>query len=75
VTQVAGYEIVRAGGIGAFEQHVVGGVGGDLKRSRGRDEVGAVLKELKELKPESSTYAEFRRDKTVRYSEKIGVDT
>ena len=75
MTLVAGYEIVRAGGIGAFEEDVVGGVGGDLKRLRGRDEVGAVLKELKELKPESSTYAEFRRDKTVRYSEKIAVDT
>jgi len=60
VALVAGYEIVRAGGIGAFEEDVVGGVGGDLKRLRGRDEVGAFLKELKELKRESSTYAEFR---------------
>jgi len=60
VALVAGYEIVRAGGIGAFEEDVVGGVGGDLQRLRGGDEMGAVLKELKELKPESSTYAEFR---------------
>ena len=74
MTQVAGYEIVRAGGIGAFEEDVVGGVAGDLKRLRGRDEVGAVLKELKELKPESSTYAELRARQDVRYSEKIGVD-
>jgi len=57
---VAGDEIVRAGSIGAFEKDVVAGVGGELKRTRGRDEMGTVLDELKELKPETSADAEFR---------------
>jgi hypothetical protein len=47
VTLITGYKRVRAGGIGAFEKEVVAGVGGDLDRLNGRDEVGTVSNELK----------------------------
>ncbi len=59
MTLVAGDEIVGAGGVGAFEEDVVGGVGTDLKRLGGRDGVGAVLDELQELLPVSSADAEL----------------
>ena len=56
----AGDKIIRAGGIGALEEDIIGGVDRDLKRLGGRDKVGVVLDKLKELKAESSTNAEFR---------------
>ncbi len=57
---VAGDEIVGTGGIGAFEEDIVAGVGSDLKGLRERDEVGAVSEELKELKAEPFANEEFR---------------
>src|SRR5258708_18390222 len=57
---VAGYEVVGTGGIGTFEEDIVAGVGGDLKGWRGRDEVGAVSDELKEVKAEPFANAEVR---------------
>src|SRR5712671_2712449 len=40
---IAGDQVVRAGGIGAFEENVIGGVGRDLKRAGGRDEMGPMF--------------------------------
>ena len=57
---VAGDEIVGAGSIGAFEEDIVAGIGSDLKGLRGRDEVGAVSDELKELNAEAFANEEFR---------------
>jgi len=57
---IAGDQVVGAGGIGAFEENVIGGVGGDLKRSRGRDEMGPVFEDLKKLVPEPFANMEFR---------------
>ena len=31
VALIAGYQVVRAGRVGAFKENVIGGVGGDLK--------------------------------------------
>src|SRR5229473_3669324 len=36
VALIAGNQVVRAGGVGAFEENVIGGVGRDLKRAGGR---------------------------------------
>src|ERR1700686_2584529 len=57
---VAGYQGGRAGGIGAFEENVSGGVGRDFKRAGGRDEMGPVFEELKKLVPEPFANMEFR---------------
>ncbi len=57
---VAGDEVVGTGGIGTFEEDIVGGIGSDLKGLRGRDEVGAVSDELKELNAEAFANEEFR---------------
>ena len=52
MARIAGDQVVRAGGIGAFEENVIGGVGRDLKQAGGRDEMGPVFEELKKLLPE-----------------------
>ena len=57
---IASDQVVRAGGIGAFEENVIGGVGRDLQGPRGRDEMSPVFEELKKLLPESFAYTEFR---------------
>lgn len=57
---IAGDQIVRAGGVGAFEENVIGGVGRDLKRAGGHDEMGPLFEELKKLLPESFANLEFR---------------
>ena len=57
---VAGDQVVRAGGIGAFEENVIGGVGRELKRAGGHDEMGPVFQELKKLAPEPFANMEFR---------------
>jgi len=57
---VAGYKIIRAGGIGTFEKDIVARINGDLKRLRGRNKVSAALNELKELNAEPFPNAEFR---------------
>jgi len=57
---IAGDQVVRAGGVGAFEENVIGGVGRDLKRPGGRNEMGPVFEELKKLLPESFANMEFR---------------
>jgi len=56
----AGDQVVRAGGVGAFQENVIGGVGRDLKRADGRDEMGPVFKQLKKLPPESFANMKFR---------------
>ncbi len=60
---VAGNEIVGAGGIGTFEEDIAGRIGGDLKGLQGRDHVGAVINELKELKAEAFADTEFTAGK------------
>ena len=57
---IAGDQVVRAGGVCAFEENVIGGVGRDLKRAGGRDEMAPVFEELKKLLPESFANMEFR---------------
>ena len=57
---IAGDQVVRAGGVCGFEENVIVGVGRDLKRAGGRDEIRSVFKELKKLLPESFPNAEFR---------------
>ena len=57
---IAGDQVVRAGGIGAFEENVIGGVGGDLKRAGRLDEMSLVFEELKKLMPEPFANMEFR---------------
>ena len=46
VALIAGDQVVRAGGVGAFKEAVPGGMGGDLARAGGRNEMGPVLEEL-----------------------------
>jgi len=43
VARVAGDQVVGAGGVGAFEEDVVVGVGGGLYAAGWRDQVGAVV--------------------------------
>ena len=57
---IAGDQVVRAGGVCAFEENVIVGVGRDLKRAGGHDEIRSVFEELKKLLPESFPNAEFR---------------
>ncbi len=57
---IAGDQIVRAGGVGTFEENIIGGVGGDLKRAGRRDEMGPVFEELKKLLPEPFADVKFR---------------
>jgi hypothetical protein len=57
---IAGDQVVRAGGIGAFEENVIGGVGGNLKRAGRRNEMSPVFEELKKLMPEPFANMEFR---------------
>ena len=57
---IAGDQIVRAGGVGAFEENVIGGVGRDLKQAGGRDEMGAVFEELKKLPAKPFANVKFR---------------
>jgi len=51
MARIAGDQVVRAGGVGTFEEDIIGGIGGDLKRGGGRDEMGPVFEELKKLLP------------------------
>jgi hypothetical protein len=57
---IAGDQVVRAGGIGAFEENVIGGVGRDFKRTGRRDEMSPVFEVLKKLMPEPFANMEFR---------------
>src|SRR6266478_4076026 len=57
---IAGDQIVRAGGVGTFEEDIIGGVGGDLKRAGGRDEMRPIFEELKKLLPEPLANVKFR---------------
>ena len=57
---IAGDQVVRAGGIGALEENVIGGVGRDLKRGGRRDETSPVFEELEKLMPEPFANMEFR---------------
>ena len=43
---VAGDQVVGAGGIGAFQENVIGGIGRDLEGTRGHDEMGPVFEEF-----------------------------
>ena len=49
---IAGDQVIRAGSVGAFEENIIGGIGSDLKRARGRDEMGAISQKLKKLLPQ-----------------------
>ena len=57
---IAGDQVVRAGGVGAFEKNVIGGVDRDLERAGGRDEMSPVFEELKKLLPVSFANMKFR---------------
>lgn len=57
---IAGDQVVRASGIGTFEENVIGGVGRNLKPTRGHDEMGPVFEELKKLAPEPFANMELR---------------
>jgi len=57
---IAGNQVVRAGGVGAFQENVIGGVGRDLKRAGGRHEMSPVFEEPKKLLPESFANMKFR---------------
>ncbi len=57
---ITGDQVVRPGGVSAFEENVIGGVGRDLKRAGGRDEMSPVFEELKKLVPEPFANMEFR---------------
>jgi hypothetical protein len=46
---IASDQVIGAGGVGAFEENIIGGVGSDLKRAKRRGEMSAVLEELKKL--------------------------
>jgi hypothetical protein len=56
---IPGNQVVRAGGVGTFEENVIGRVGGDLKQSGGRDEMSPVFEELKKLLPEPFANMKF----------------
>jgi len=60
VALIAGDQVVRAGGIGAFEENVVGGVRRDLKRDGGRHEMGPIFEDLEKLLPEPFANMKFR---------------
>ena len=60
MARIAGDQVVRAGGVGTFEENIIGGVERDLKRGGGRDEMGPVFEELKKLLPEPFANMEFR---------------
>ncbi len=57
---IAGDQVVRAGGVGAFEENVIGGVGRDLNRAGGRHEMGPIFEELEKLLPEPFANMKFR---------------
>ncbi len=57
---IAGDQVVRTGGIGAFEENVIGGVGCDFEGTRGRDETGPIFQQLKKLPPKPFANMEFR---------------
>ena len=57
---IAGNRVVCAGGVGAFQENVIGGVGRDLKRAGGRHEMSPVFEEPKKLLPESFANMKFR---------------
>ena len=57
---IAGDQVVRAGGVGAFKENVIGGVGRDLNRAGGRHEMGPIFKELEKLLPEPFANMKFR---------------
>ena len=38
---VASDQVIRAGGVGASKENIIGRIGSDLKRARGRDETSA----------------------------------
>jgi hypothetical protein len=60
VALIAGDQVIRASGVGAFKENIIGGVGRDLKRAEGRDEMSSVFEELKKLVPEPFANMEFR---------------
>jgi hypothetical protein len=60
VALIAGDQVVRAGGVGAFQENVIGGVGRDLEGAGGRDEMSPVFEELKKPLPEPFANMEFR---------------
>lgn len=59
VAGVAGDEVVGAGGVGTFEEDVVGGVGGGCDTAGRVDEVGAFAEKVEELAAEGFADAEF----------------
>jgi hypothetical protein len=59
VAGIAGDEVVGAGGVGAFEEDVVGGVGGGCDAAGRGDEVCTVAEEVEKLAAEGFADAEF----------------
>src|SRR3989475_8562124 len=57
---IAGDQVVRAGGIGAFEENVIGGVGRGFEGAGGGGGKGAGFVGVEELLPEALSDMEFR---------------
>src|SRR2546427_13206841 len=57
---IAGDQVVRAGGIGAFEENVIGGGGRGLKGGGGGGGKGGVFEEEKKRLPEALLKMEVR---------------
>lgn len=58
---ISRHQVVGACPIGAFNEHVVPRVGGDLTETRGCHHVSMVLDQLQELLPQAFADLEFRK--------------
>ena len=50
---IAGNEVVRSRGVGAFQKHIVVGIAGDFQAPRRLDHMAMVFDELQQLPPHS----------------------
>jgi hypothetical protein len=57
---IASDEVIRVGGVGAFEKHIVVRVAADLKAARRGDDMAVVLDELQQPQSISAAYMEVR---------------
>jgi len=63
---IAGNEVVRSRGVGAFQKHIVIRVAGDFQASRRLDDMAAVLDELQQLLLHSLADTQLRAREHVR---------
>ena len=62
---IARDQIVRAGSIGTFKEHIVVGVACDIQAAGGNDDVAVVFDELQQLLPEALANSQFRAAKNL----------